>query len=235
MKTLLATAIGTVLLTSTAQAAIFVDTREALKPNDFLDWSELVELPEVLLGPPFPTLPNPFSATSPGGIDLNVSIPAGEFSRIDQTPFFPGAFDVGDALLFTSLGNPGPLTITFDTPVFGVGTQIQSDPIEIFDYIATIEAFDSLGNSLGSFERPGVSQINAGGSVIFTGVFDSSGDIKTLVLNAKEEGVDVPFAINALSIRSVPISVPEPSVILGLLVIGTGSIVSRLRGLPENN
>ncbi|WP_353737238.1 PEP-CTERM sorting domain-containing protein [Moorena sp. SIO3B2] len=51
----------------------------------------------------------------------------------------------------------------------------------------------------------------------------------------QEEGVDVPFAINALSIRSVPISVPEPSVILGLLVIGTGSVVSRLRGLPENN
>ncbi|NEO78464.1 MULTISPECIES: PEP-CTERM sorting domain-containing protein [Moorena] len=232
MKTLLATAIGTVLLTSTAQAATFVDTREALNPNDFLDWSEVAE---VVVAPPFPTLPNPFSATSAVGLDLNVSIPAGEFLRIDQTPVFPGAFDVGDALLFTGLANPGPLTITFDTPVFGVGTQIQSAPIEIVDYIATIEAFDSFGNSLGSFERPGVSQMVAGSGVIFTGVFDSSGDIKTLVLNAKEEGVDVRFAINALSITSVPINVPEPSVILGLLVIGTGSIVSRLRGLPENN
>ena len=54
---------------------------------------------------------HPFSITSSGGVDLDVSIPSKEFLRIAQTPVFPGAFDVGEALLFTGLGNPVPLLI----------------------------------------------------------------------------------------------------------------------------
>lgn len=149
--------------------------------------------------------------------------------RIDQTPVFPGAFDVGEALLFTGLGNPGPLTITFGTPVFGAGTQIQSDPLNIPDYTATIEAFDNFDNSLGSFEIAGVSRRDAGSGVLFVGVFDTSGDIKKLVFNAQEEGDFVPFALNEVSLRTNPEPIPEPKSMLGLLVFGTGIAVLKLK------
>lgn len=222
MKKLLVTTVGVVLFTGTAQAATFVDSRDALNANDSVDWS--------VLGPTFTPVSNPFSTTSLGGLDVNVSIPSESFVRIDQTPVFPGAFDVGDALLFTGLGNPGPLTIRFDTPVFGAGTQIQSDPREIFDYTATIEAFDSFDNSLGIFERSGVSSRAAGSGVLFVGVVDSGGDIKKLVFNAQEEDADVPFALNEVSLSSNLETVPEPESMLGLLVFGTGVAVFKLRG-----
>ena len=208
----------TAIQVSPVQAATFVGNRDALRATDFLDWSVVGDGSL----PPFPSLPNSFSTTSAGGLDLNVRIPDGSFLRIDQTPFFPGAFDVGDALLFTGLANPGPLTITFDAPVFGGGVQIQSDPMEIPDYTATIEAFDSFGNTLGVFERDGVSISDAGGGVIFVGVFDRGGDIKNLVFNAQEQGANGPFAINALSLKTSPETVPEPGVLLGISCLGLG-------------
>ncbi|HBL15005.1 MAG TPA: PEP-CTERM sorting domain-containing protein [Cyanobacteria bacterium UBA11162] len=231
MKKLLILTVSAVLFAGSAQAATFVESRTSLGANDLLDWSVLGPGSPLSPGfpPVFPTFPNSFSTTSSAGLDLNVSIPTGEFLRIDQTPFFPGAFNVGEALLFTGLGNPGPLSITFDTPVFGAGAQLQSDPLNISDYVAIIEAFDSLGNSLGTFERSGVSRPIAGNGVIFVGIFDSSGDIKKLVFNTKEQGGNVPFALNAISIKTTHEKVPEPSLMLGLLVFGTAGVVSQLK------
>lgn len=222
MKNLLIATVGAVLFTGTAQAATLVDSRDDLQANDSVDWS--------VLGPTFTPVSNPFSIRSLGGVDLDVSIPSKEFLRIDQTPVFPGAFDVGEALLFTGLGNPGPLTITFDTPVFGAGTQIQSDPLNTPAYTATVEAFDNFDNSLGSFEIAGVSRRDAGSGVLFVGVFDTSGDIKKLVFNTQEEGDIVPFAFNEVSLRTNLEAVPEPESMLGLLVFGTGVAVFKLKG-----
>lgn len=219
MKLLLAT-VGTLLFTSTAQAATFVGSRDALQANDTVDWS--------VLGSTFTPVSNPFVTTSSAGLDLNASIPSGSFLRIDQTPVFPGAYNVGDALLFTGLNNPGALTITFDTPVYGAGTQIQSDPANIPDYTATITAFDRFDRSLGSFDITGVSQRSAGSGVLFVGVSDDSGDIKKLVFNTQEEGSNVPFAINEVSLRTSA-AVPEPSTLLGLLFVGTGGAVLKFR------
>ncbi len=219
MKKLLVATVGTFLFTSTAQAATFVDSRDALEANDLVDWS--------VLGPTFTPVANPFVTTSSSGLDVSASIPSGSFLRIDQTPAFPGAFDVGDALLFTQLGNPGPLTVTFNTPVFGAGTQIQSDPVNLPNYTATIEAFDSFNNSLGSFELTSISKREAGSGVVFVGVSDSNPNIKKLVLNTQEEGVNVPFALNEVSLKTSA-AVPEPSSMLGLLVLGIGGTVFKI-------
>lgn len=224
MKKLLVTTVGTLLFTSTAQAATFVSSRDALEANDLVDWS--------VLGSTFTPVTNPFVTTSSSGLDINASIPSGSFLRIDQTPVFPGAFDVGDALLFTGLGNPGPLTITFNTPVFGAGTQIQSDPANIPNYTATIEAFDSFDNSLGSFDITSISKREAGSGVSFVGVSDSKGEIKKVVLNTEEEGDFVPFALNELSIKTSA-AVPEPSSMLGLLLLGTAGAVLKLNKQKE--
>ena len=222
MKNVLVATLGAVLFTSTAQAATLVDSRDDLQTNDSVDWS--------VLGATFTSVSNPFSITSLAGVELDVSMPSKEFLRIDQTPVFPGAFDVGEALLFTGLGNPGPLTITFDTPVFGAGTQIQSDPLNIPDYTATIEAFDNFDNSLGSFEIAGVSQRDAGSGVLFVGIVDDSGNIRKLVFNSQEQGINVPFAFNEVSFRANSEAVPERESMLGLLFFGIGVAVFKVKG-----
>jgi hypothetical protein len=173
-----------------------VNTRDDLNANDFTDWSDL--------GQSMTSISNLFSITSSGGQKIDICIPAGNFLRIDQTPSFPGAFNVGDSLLFTGLGNPGPLTVRFDAPIFGAGAQIQSDPANIPDYIAIVEAFDRFDLSLGKFEISGTSSRKANGDVLFIGLSNRSGNINKLVFNVREQGVNVPFALNSLSLRTIP-------------------------------
>lgn len=241
--------LGIVSLFSTvAQALTFVPSRAALEANDSLDWSVLGSgIPFPGFPPSFPTVSNLFSTSSTNGLSIDVAIPAGEFFRIDQDenfppplgPDFPGAFENGEALLFTGLNNPGPLTLSFDIPVFSVGMQIQSDPsINAVSapgggsfYTSLIEAFDSFNNSLGTFELEGISKRDTGAGVLFLGVSDEEGDIAKVVLNSQEEGTgiptNVPFAINTVSIRRVGVS--EPNAIGNLsLVLGLG-ILSTLR------
>ncbi|NKB18552.1 MAG: PEP-CTERM sorting domain-containing protein [Pseudanabaena sp. CRU_2_10] len=174
-----------------------VNTRDDLNANDLIDWSDL--------GQSMTSISNLFSITSSAGRKIDICIPSGNFLRIDQTPSFPGAFNVGDSLLFTGLGNPGPLTVRFDAPIFGTGAQIQSDPAHIPDYIAIVEAFDRFDRSLGKFELSGTSSRIANSDVLFIGLSDRSGSIKKLVFNVREQGVNVPFAINAISLRTNPL------------------------------
>jgi hypothetical protein len=152
-----------------------VELAANLEATDSIDWFRI--------GQTMTPVANQFSMTSLAGIGVTVSIPSGTFLRIDQTPSFPGAFDVGDSLLFTGLRNPGPLTITFDMPIFGAGTQIQSDPANAPEYVAIVEAFDGSDRSLGKFEFSGVSSKVAGSGVLFIGVLDRSGRIEKLVFN----------------------------------------------------
>jgi hypothetical protein len=173
-----------------------INARDDLNANDFTDWSDI--------GQSMTSIPNLFSITSSGGRKIDICIPSGNFLRIDQTQSFPGAFNVGDSLLFTGLGNPGPLTVRFDAPIFGTGAQIQSDPANIPDYIAIVEAFDRFDRSLGKFEFSGTSSRKANSDVLFIGLSDRSGSIKKLVFNVREQGVNVPFALNRLSLRTIP-------------------------------
>lgn len=48
------------------------------------------------------------------------------------------------------------------------------------------------------------------------------------MFNTQEEGYNVPFAINEVSLR-ISAAVPEPSTLLGLLFVGTGGAVLKLR------
>jgi hypothetical protein len=179
-----------------------VELAANLEANDSIDWSHI--------GQTMTPVANQFSMTSWGGIGITVGIPSGTFLRIDQTPSFPGAFDVGDSLLFTGLRNPGPLTITFDMPIFGAGTHIQSDPANTPDYVGIVEAFDDSDRSLGKFEFSGVSSKIAGSGVLFIGLLDRNGSIQKLVFNAREQGAIVPFALNAIALKTSFMDVFQP-------------------------
>lgn len=204
-------ALGTV---SEVQAATLgVSSRPALGTDDSVDWATL--------GPSFTSVPNPFTINSTGGKTLNVSQPDESFQRLDQNNGWAGNFAPGDALLFTNY-NQGPITINFTSPIAGGGAQIQSNYSGPF--IGTIEAFNSGGDSLGSFSFSGNSNNNADNSAKFIGLRSTAVDVDKLVFSTTNN--DVGFAINQLDTSSTP--VPEPLTILGSgMALGFGALMKR--------
>ena len=213
------------VIPSPVQAVTFVTDRALLGSNDQIDWSTL--------GPvnPFNFLRNTFSAKSERSLGLSVEIPA----IPNLTPPFvfqtlpePGIatnFASGDFILFTGLqpggfpavGNSGPLSITFDTPVLGAGTQITVDDTP--EFTTFISAFDKNNNLLGNFSTIATSSLALDNSALFLGVSSETPNISRLVFSTSVPNRAI--GINTLSIAAVP----EPTFIFGLLAfscLGTG-------------
>jgi hypothetical protein len=212
------------VLPSPVQAVTLVTERAALGGDDQIDWSSL--------GPvaPFNFLPNSFPATSSGGLGLSVEIPENTgltspfvFQTLPE-PGIPTNFAQGDFILFTgfipgpppTVGNPGPLTITFDTPVLGAGAQIAVDDTP--EFTAFISAFDNANNLLGTFSEVGTSELALDNSALFLGVLSDTPNISRLVFSSSEP--ERAFGINTLSLAAVPVAVPESTSTLGLLAFG---------------
>ena len=230
IKDLSATALGAALtaivavLPSPVQAVTLVTERAALGGDDQINWSSLGSVA------PFNFLPNSFLTTSSGGLGLTIEIP--EITGITspfvfQTlpePGIPTNFAQGDFILFTgfipgpppTVGNPGPLTITFDKPVRGAGTQIAVD--DTLEFTAFVSAFDNANNLLGTFESVGTSSLALDNSALFLGVLSETPNISQLVFSSSEP--KRAFGINTISLATVPVAVPEPTSILGLKAIG---------------
>ena len=190
----------------------FLSDRASLGSNDQIDWSSLGPLDDPfdpVSG--FNILPNSFSATSQNGLELFLDIPPAEpgitppfVFRTLPAPGIETNYGTGDFILFTGLlpapppapGNPGPLTITFDTPVLGAGAQIAVD--DIFDFTAFISAFDDSDRLLGTFSVPGTSSVELDDSAVFLGIVSDTPNISRLVFSS-----DIPnsaIGINNLSI-----------------------------------
>jgi hypothetical protein len=229
---LLHTATSVLLLTTIAfpvQAITFVSERVNLGSNDQIDWSSLGEVT------PFNFLPNSFKTTSDKNLGLNVDIPSSEpgISQpfVFQTLPSPGIetnFSSGDFVLLTGVklspgsygGNPGPISIAFDTPVLGAGTQIAVGQT-LEPYTAFISAFDDANNLLGTFSVPETSSLALDNSAKFIGVSSDSPNIKRLVFSSSVP--NRPLGINTLSIAA---KVPEPSCAIALFIFG-GLCLSR--------
>ena len=225
-----------VTLSSQALAVTLVTSRADLGSNDQLDWSSVGTL---FIPPPDPTdfLPSAFNATSSQGLGVNVAFPTPEpaisppFVFQTQSGSLATNFAEGDFVLFSgfnpafvpSPGNPGPLTIEFDEPVLSAGTQIAV--AGTFEFIASISAFDSDGLLLGTFDLPGTSSIDLDNSATFLGVSSDTANITQLVFNTSIDNRG--FGINTLSI--VATSVPEPSSILTLSLLGLGLLGAKNR------
>lgn len=226
------TAIGSLVLLLTLQVPAvgitLVTDRAAIGETDRVDWSSLGP---IVPPPPIKLLPFNFSATSSGGLGINVSIPAPPAPSITpplifQTtaPGIPTNFASGDFILLTGLqlgtfpapGNPGPLSITFDRPVSAAGAQIAVD--DEFTFTAFIEAFDISNNSLGNFSIAGTSSLLLDNSAQFLGVSSDVANISKIVYSSDKN--NRAFGINALSIAQ---PVPEPFTIFGTLIGGAAA------------
>jgi hypothetical protein len=214
-------------LWTTSQAGYFaVNNRAALGGNDTLDWG--------VLGPAGTNASNPFSINSTGGRSVQIGqAGASNFLRLDQGTGWNGNFAPGAELIWT-IGANGPMTIDFanSDSVTAAGAQIQANFHGPFS--ATLQALDSSGNVLASFNFDGNSNANGDDSAIFAGIQATGGDsfdklrisVPTTVFNPQD------FAINDLSFTAnAHNAVPLPGGVvlfgLGLATLGTGQLVRR--------
>jgi hypothetical protein len=227
-----------------AQSITLATGRDDLGANDKIDWSNLGFGTPVNLGPITANLlPTSFDTTSEKGLGLSVDIPALADPRatppfvFQNSPAVPTNFANGDYILFTGLipqgfpaaGNPGPLTITFDKPVQGAGTQIAVDDTPSFT--GFLSAFDDRNNLLGSFSITGTSGTVMDNSAVFFGVKSDSANISKLVYSSSEN--NRAFGVNFLSIQST--SVPESDNIVALSLLGIGVLATRKKILRSYN
>ena len=242
---ILVTFLGT--FNAPADALTLINERAKLGGNDFLDWSSLGKVFNPFNPNPADFLANSFSAASFRGMGVAVDIalppapppfitPPFVFQTLPLPLGIPTNFAFGDFVLFTGLapiniiptpGNPGPLTLTFDEPVWAVGTQVAVDDATA-PYTVFLSAFDRDDNLLGNFSVMGTSSTNLDNSALFLGVSSDTQNIAKLVYSSSVPGKA--FGINNLSLV---ISVPEPSSTVGLLVLGMVGALLKWKSLTR--
>ena len=242
--------LGLGAIISPAQAVTFVAERSALSATDKVDWSSVGSIFSPF-GPPDPSvfLPPSFSVTSQAGRSVRVDIPPSTTAGVlppfvFQTTPEPGIatnFDDGDFILFTGLipgpppaiGNPGPITLSFDEPVAGAGTQLAVD--DIFNFTGTLSAFDRDDQLLGRFSAPGTSSLALDNSALFLGVLSDESNIAKLEF--KSSVPTSAIGLNQLSLlgERLPATteVPEPSSLVALGVMITFGRRYRARSLTK--
>jgi hypothetical protein len=123
-----------------------------------------------------------------------------------------------DPTQFPAPGNAGPLSLIFDHPVQAAGTQIAID--DTFNFQASVAAFDHQNALLGTFTVNATASLALDNSAVFLGVQSDQPNIAKLVYRSSVSARAI--GINQLSLRQVP----EPTPILGCLILG----ISRIAG-----
>jgi len=197
---------GLAVAAVSANALTLVTNRANINANDSIDWGQF--------GAPFTGVVDGSMGTSTV-YNMPFMITDGNgFERRDQGNGWAGDFANGDKLMWTQNGRG--FELIFGYTLKAVGAQIQRDQFGAFT--ATIEAFDGLGDSLGSFTINSNSTANGDNSAAFLGVESNAHDIARIVytVDAGQTGND--FALNEVSMNAC---VPEPGTIAAL---GLGAI-----------
>jgi hypothetical protein len=204
------------------QASVMLVTNEAgITPNGTINWSTA--------GPNFGILGNAFAVPVAGipGLQAGVSQASGSMERRDQGNGWNGNFGPGESTLFTN--NGGPVTLSFNHPVQGFGSQIQAGLFG--NFTAQIQAFDGSNNLLGTFTENGVSNSNGNDSAIFLGVLSSATDISKIVVGltvAPSNAVNF-FALGPARIQQSQVPEPASLAIWGMSALGLTVAARRRR------
>ena len=222
------TSLVAVLLLGVVQAHALSLTTDAtaLSANGSIDWGA-IGADRTLLSQPFSAAVNGISGleavvskASPGPMEIRV-----------QGSSWAGNFGTGETLLWTMHTN-GPTILDFNAGVSGVGAQIQSNYYG--DFLATIEAFDLTGASLGAFTVLGRSDDDGNDSALFLGVLSDLPNIDKIAFNVSRGGATGgdDFAINGPVVNGQavqPAPVPEPAsfLLFGIGLVGAAFVRRR--------
>jgi PEP-CTERM motif len=188
----------------------------AAPSTDTVDWGQL--------GPSFTLLTTPENWTSTstaytGEVGITGSlIGTQNFERLDQGNGWNGNFLPGDHLLWNEGGYQQTgidIGVLFNQLVNGGGAQIQADYFGAFT--ATLTAFDSVGNVIGSTVMAGNSTSAGDGSAIFIGFNSGAPNVAFLNFNVVDAFGGDSLAIDTLTIYTP--TVPEPGT---MLLLGSG-------------
>ncbi len=199
-----------------ATSTSLVSSESGITADGKIDWG--------VKGAEGTTVNQPFTIAVPNvsGLEVTVSQFSGPFLRLDQSSpgLWLGNFAPGDKLLSTKadVGATGPVSLAFNSPVQGVGAQIQA--FSSGSFTASIEAFNSSNASLGSFTLDGNSNAKADNSAIFIGILSNAVDISKVVFGVPvATGNLQDFLINGPRVQVTP--VPEPEA-YAMLMAGLG-------------
>lgn len=196
-----------------------VTNRGAMQANDSIDWGQF--------GASFTTVNNGSMGMSQGANPFLVSS-SNQLLRVDEAGGWNGNFTAGDRLMFSGFDPNhgtanGSIDMSFGRTVNAVGAQIQQNQFGSgtpVPFLATLTAYDGLGNNLGTVTEQGLSQFTEDGSAIFIGVHSSRYNIARVVFQVKQAStLGEGFAVNGVSIHAC--AVPEPT---SLAVLGLGAI-----------
>jgi hypothetical protein len=129
-----------------------------------------------------------------------------------DAPAAGGGFNKGDALLSTDDGSgtgSAPLTIGFNTPMYGVGAYIEGAGGGQFS--ATIQAFSGVTSILNT-----TMTSDAAGDPMFLGASSAAGQITSIIVSLKTGLSPENFVISKLYVQDQPFAaiVAQPIIIL---------------------
>jgi hypothetical protein len=257
----IASAVSAIAIAGTAPVArsatlTQVFSAASLGANDTVNWSSptLTGLPSPTAGPTNSTVRSNSgsltvtTSTLGGGVRVLQQNPIGFLvapgnSNALQTPIITddstarnglwnGNFAPDTSVLYSN-GNLGGLTLSFTTPVSGVGAQINSlfyrNSTGTPGFQGTLTAFATDGTQQ-TFNFAGVTDATAGNTAAFWGVRSTAADINRIVFRSGPFGDDN-FAIGSLSVAT---AVPEPFTIVGTM-IGAASAWKMRKRLKATN
>lgn len=190
-------------------AVVGTTNAAALDPANTVDWCQNFSC--LFGGQIDPTT----DWTSVSGDTLQVSGTGGAQPYINvQGVNWIGNFPDRMGLVYNGTDNGSPadsITIHFEDPQMAVGAYIQS---EVFgQFSATIEMFDILGHSLGTFTTPAGNSDSDPNDVLFIGGFSTTA-VWSMTFSATGGGADL-----------IP-ATPEPSFAIGTMRLGLGDLSS---------
>lgn len=180
-----------------------VTSRVNLAGDDSVNWGAQGYGEPYYGGGPY--IPTPVSASSENGLGMSLTNPpyltytqnGWEFvpltmSLRKQSLSWFGSFALDNIVIGNQWDKasppghgPGPMTIHFDSPVYGLGAQInQFGMYQAGTFTATIEAYDNNWNTLGqvAFNNLQYAGYTADNSAPFIGIVSDTGDISHVVI-----------------------------------------------------
>jgi hypothetical protein len=166
-KLLLIVAVISMMGTTLQSRASIVGVTSPLAGVDSVNWGQL--------GPAFTVLSSPQSFVTNGGVSGQVSSAGGDLERLDQGNGWNGNFLLGTPLLWDEDKGPD-ITLNFDAPILGFGSNIQADFFGPF----VARLMDNLGDL---FTESGTSNGNNDGSAIFIGLLSDAATITSITFS----------------------------------------------------